>query len=179
MTSDSRSVGEHAPDNDANQTAEQTDAPVPIGPFQRSIFIAGSAGLLIATVTDSIGVLGRHTGIPLLGAIEVVQCAIVVIASAAMVGATLQRAHASVHIFTERMKPETARALDRFTSLLGALLFGLVVLGSAWVASDLWNGHERTELLHVPLRVLRALWIGGAATVCALFVRQAIQRAKQ
>lgn len=146
------------------------------GPFHRLIFLAGATGLLLATATDALSVLGRHTGVPLLGSIEIVQCAILLIASAAMIGATLQRAHASVHIFTERMRPATVRALDRATSLMGAALFAIIVLGSIWVFIDLWTGHERTELLHIPSWPLRAIWIAAACTVCGLFVRQAFRK---
>lgn len=162
--------------SDLPQASENADAAGHGGVFHRAIFIAGSTGLLLATATDALSVLGRHTGIPLLGAIEVVQCAIVLIASAAMIGATLQRAHASVHIFTERMRPATVRLLDRGTSFLGAVLFAIVVAGSIWVAADLWHGHERTEILHVPMRVLRLVWIGAAAVVCGLFLTRTFRR---
>lgn len=148
----------------------------PAGLFHRVVFLVGAGGLLLATATDALGVLGRHTAVPLLGAIEVVQCAIILIASAAMVAATLERAHASVHIFTERMRPATVRLLDRGTSLLGALLFAIMVAGSVWVAADLWHGHERTEILHIPLRALRLVWIGAALIVCGLFLSRAFRR---
>jgi len=162
----------------ASSPDKAAPAAMPGGPFHRAIFFTGSAGLLLATATDALSVLGRHTGIPLLGSIEVVQCARLLIASSAMIGATLLRAHASVHIFTERMRPDTVRKLDRATSLMGAALFAIMVAGSVWVFADLWPGHERTELLHIPSWPLRAIWIAAACTVCGLFVAQAFRKTK-
>ena len=142
----------------------------------RAIFLVGSAGLLTATATDSIAVLGRHTGFALLGSIEIVQLAVVLIASAAMIGATLEGAHASVHIFTERMRRELAARLARGAALLAGLLFLIIAAGSAWVAADLWSGHERTELLGLPLRWFRLIWILATLAIAALFVRTALAR---
>ncbi|WCT72418.1 TRAP transporter small permease subunit [Sphingomonas naphthae] len=156
--------------------SEVDPPPEKAGWLGRAVFFVGSAGLLGATATDALAVLGRHTGFTLLGSIEVVQLAVVLIASAAMVSATLQRAHASVHIFTERMKPATADAFARFASVLCAALFLLAVVGSLIVLADLWAGHERTELLGLPLRWFRLLWIATALTVAGLFIRQIFAR---
>ena len=145
-------------------------------PLTRLAFLVGSVGLLGATATDAIAVLGRHTGFALLGSIEIVQVAVVLAASSAMIGATLQRSHASVHIVTERMRPPVQRRLARVAAMLGALLFLLIALGSAWVAADLWNGFERTELLGLPLRWFRLLWIVAALLIAVLFARQAVER---
>lgn len=114
---------------------------------------------------------GRHLGFRLLGSIELIQGAAVLLASAAMVAATIAGAHASVHILTERLKPSTAARLAHVSSLIGALFFLLTVAGSAWVAADLWYGYERTELLGLPLRWFRAVWIIAALLVAASFVR--------
>ena len=62
------------------------DAPSPArGPIARVAFLVGCGGLLLATAADSIAVVGRHIGLPLLGAIEVVQAAIVLIAASSLV----------------------------------------------------------------------------------------------
>ncbi|WP_165356257.1 TRAP transporter small permease subunit [Sphingosinicella sp. BN140058] len=147
------------------------------GPLGRTAYWIGSAGLLIATAADAIAVAGRHTGFHLLGSIEVVQASVVLIASSAMVAATIVGAHASVHILTERLRPGTARRLARGAALLGTLLFLLIAAGSAWVASDLWSGFEQTELLGIPLRWLRLLWIAAALLIAMLFLRTATRRA--
>lgn len=137
-------------------------------------FLIGSAGLLVAMSTDALAVLGRHLGLPLLGSIEIVQACIVVAASSAMVGATLNRTHAEVHILTERLKPASRALLARISDLLSAAFAVVLVVGSVWIASDLWGGHERTELLHIPLAPLRIVWCASAALIAILLVVRAL-----
>jgi TRAP-type C4-dicarboxylate transport system permease small subunit len=105
-----------------------------------------------------------------------VQVAVVLIASSAMIGATIVGAHAAVHIVTERLSPRGARIAQRVADALSALTFILFAIGSAWVASDLWNGHERTELLLLPLRWFRLLWIVATLIITVLFARAAFKR---
>jgi TRAP-type C4-dicarboxylate transport system permease small subunit len=150
--------------------------PATAGRVGEAAYLVGSLGLLVATAADAIAVAGRHTGIHLLGSIEVVQSAVVLIASSAMVAATIVGSHASVHILTERLPAGTARRLARIAALLSALLFALLAAGSAWVASELWSGFEQTELLGIPLRWLRALWIAAALLIAFLFLRAAARR---
>lgn len=155
-----------------------THEPARLGPLGRTAYLIGSAGLLTATAADALAVAGRHTGFHLLGSIEVVQAAVVLIASSAMIAATIVGSHASVHIVTERLAPDNVRRLARFSDLLSALLFALVAAGSFWVATELWSGFEQTELLGIPLRWLRALWIASAILITILFVRSALRRAR-
>jgi TRAP-type transport system small permease protein len=153
-------------------------APRP-GLAARAAFAVGAIGLALATCSDALAVLGRHAGFTLLGSIEIVQLAVVLVASAAMIGATLQGAHASVHIITDRLAPATRTRLGRVTAWLCALYFLIVAIGSIWVAADLWGGHERTELLGIPLRLFRLLWIAAALFITLLFVRAATRRSTE
>ena len=150
----------------------------PARPGERLVFWVGSVGLLAAATIDGIAVLGRHVGFGFLGSIELVQVAVVLIASSAMIGATIVGSHAAVHIVTERLSPRASAVAKRVAALLSALTFLLFAIGSAWVASDLWNGHERTELLALPLRWFRLLWIVAAMIVATLFLRQALTRTR-
>lgn len=151
------------------------DAPSPVGrgPIARVAFLIGCAGLLLATAADSIAVLGRHIGFPLLGAIEVVQAAIVLIAASSLVSVTLARGHAGVHILTERLKPVPRRRLAIVADIVAALTLSLLVIGSVMILADLWNGYERSELLHIPLRLLRLLMTVALTVVAIAFVHQA------
>ncbi|MBC2665423.1 TRAP transporter small permease subunit [Novosphingobium flavum] len=143
------------------------------GPLAQIAYVLGGAGLLAATTTDSLAVAGRHTGLHLLGSIELVQAAVVLLATSAMLIATMVGGHASVHIVTERLPRPTAARLARVASAVSGVTFLLIALGSAWILSDLWNGHERTELLHLPLRWLRLLWIVFALLIAFQFFRRA------
>lgn len=136
-------------------------------------FYIGSAGLLLATAADSVAVLGRHTGFALLGSIEIVQAAIVFIAAASMVSVTLSHGHAAVHIVTDRLSPARQRQFARIAALLGAVAVGLLIAGSAILLGDVWNGHERSELLHIPLRWFRLLMLVALGVVAALFLKAA------
>lgn len=158
---------------------DEEPPPAPVtGVAGRTAFYIGSAGLLLATAADSIAVLGRHTGFALIGAIEIVQAAIVFIAASSMVSVTLSRGHAAVHILTDRLTPSRRAALARVANLLGVLALLLLAAGSLILLADLWNGHERSELLHIPLRWFRLLMIAALVFVAILFVRQALENPK-
>lgn len=157
-------------------STDTSDADAPSanhGPIARIAFLVGCGGLLLATAADSIAVLGRHIGLPLLGAIEVVQAAIVLIAASSLVSVTLACGHAGVHILTERLKPALRRRLALFADIAAALTVVLLVIGSVMILADLWNGYERSELLHIPLRVLRLLMTLALTVVAVAFAHQA------
>lgn len=156
--------------------AQRFDKPPPAkgGLLTRISFLLGSAGLLVAMSADAIAVLGRHVGFTFLGAIEIVQASVVLTASAAMVGATLSGAHARVHILIERLGTLWHRRMDRGADLLSCLFFLFLAAGSAWVAADLWAGFEVTEILGLPLRWLRLVWIGSCLLIAGLFLWRAL-----
>jgi TRAP-type C4-dicarboxylate transport system permease small subunit len=135
----------------------------------------GSVGLLGALATDAIAVAGRHVRIPLLGSVELVQAFVVIAASAAMVAATLAGGHAVVRIVTDRAPPPVRRILERAADLTGALFFGVLGAGSAWIMWDLRAGAESTELLEIPVGALRALWLISALVATGVFLRRAIR----
>jgi TRAP-type transport system small permease protein len=142
----------------------------------RGLFVIGSVGLLGAMLVDAAAVVGRHIGVPLLGSIELAEACVVLMASASLVATTLERGHASVHIFTERLRPRAKERLQRVTSLLSAAFFALILAGSVIVAGDLWHGDERSELLEIPIAPLRLFWCLSAAGVVATFIAQAVSR---
>jgi TRAP-type C4-dicarboxylate transport system permease small subunit len=169
------------PDSVIDTAAPHGEEPPPApttGFAGKAAFYIGSAGLLLATAADSIAVLGRHTGFALIGSIEIVQVAIVFIAAASMVSVTLSNGHAAVHILTERLNPRRRAALARVAAMLGVVAVGLLLAGSLILLVDMWNGYERSELLHIPLRWFRLLMIAALAVVAALFLKQAFARSQ-
>jgi TRAP-type C4-dicarboxylate transport system permease small subunit len=140
------------------------------GLLARVCFFIGAAALLIAMCCDALAVVGRHAGVPLLGSIEIVQACVVVAASAAMVGATVSRGHAAVHILLERVSEKAAARIHRLANLAGAVVTLALLAGSLWIVSDLWGGRERTELLKLPLLPLRLFWCASAGLMAALFL---------
>lgn len=139
----------------------------------RAAFVLGALGLLCAMACDALAVLGRHLGLPLRGSIELVESGIVLMACASLVGTTLERGHASVHLLTERLPAHARRRLASATHLAGALFFTFLLIGSGLVLSDMWHGAEQTELLGIPIAPLRILWCASAAAIALAFVAQA------
>lgn len=149
-----------------------------VGPSERSRFVRhalrlvaaiGTAGLLVATLTDALAVAGRHLGIPLIGSIEIVEAAIVLLACAALVMATAANGHAAVEVLTKRVGPRTRRRLAVISNLvsIGAAL--LLAAGSLMMLHDTWGGGEQSETLYIPLAPLRVFVIGAAIAVAAVF----------
>lgn len=141
----------------------------------RLFFALGAAALLVAMTADAAAVIGRHVGLPFLGAIELVQACVVIATSSAMVGATLSGAHATVHILLERVPERARRGLTAFGAAAGAACFALLAAGSAWILRDLWGGHEQTELLALPIAPLRLFWCASAALIVLLFLVRAVR----
>lgn len=130
--------------------------------------IIGSIGLTVSVLTDTFAVIGRHTGIALLGSIEIVQAAIVVFSTTAMVIATLHNHHAKVHILTDRLTPKRAKILAYIAAYISTFYCLLLLIGTTWVILETWNEHERSELLHIPLTELR-LMLAGALLLMSLY----------
>jgi TRAP-type C4-dicarboxylate transport system permease small subunit len=139
------------------------------------MFFVGSAGLLAVMLVEAVAVIGRHAGLPVLGALELVQTAIVPAACAAMLIATLRGAHAAVHMLTDRMPQAWRERTERLGALLAALFFGALTAGAVWLAADYWHGFEHSEVLHIPFRPLRMLVAASALSLTALFLYRAIR----
>jgi TRAP-type C4-dicarboxylate transport system permease small subunit len=139
----------------------------------RSLFYLGSAGLLTVMIVEAIAVVGRHIRYPLLGALEIVQAAIVPTACAAMVITTLCQAHAVVHLLLDRL-PQPARGWTRRAGWFAAgVLFAALCTGEVWLTSDFWNSFEETDVLRIPLQPLRILVTVTAGLLAAVFFHRA------
>lgn len=117
----------------------------------------GGVALTLACLTDVFAVTGRHVGIPVRGSIEFVQACVLVAGGIALISATSSGSHARVHIVADRLPPSWKEGLHRLSALLGALLTLGFLAGCLWIAADLWNSQEVSELLHLPYRVLRLI----------------------
>lgn len=125
------------------------------------LVIVGGLPLLAAMAVEFASIIGRHTGLMFTGSIELVQGAILVSSSTAIVIATLSRAHAKVRVVLSRMSGTSGLVLRRFNALGGAIFFLSLAAGSAWIMLDMWAAREQSELLGLPYMPLRAF-----ATVC-------------
>jgi TRAP-type C4-dicarboxylate transport system permease small subunit len=118
------------------------------------VWVAGGA-LLLAMVVDTTAMLGRQLHVPLLGAIELVQAAVLFGAAGALLLAAFEHSHARVHLLLDHIPQHWRRWLSRMHSACAIILYLGLLTGSAWLALDLWQGHEHSELLGIPYRPLR------------------------
>jgi len=144
-------------------------------PAQGPLFYIGASGLLIVMAIETAAVIGRHAGWPLLGAIEIIQAAILLASCSAMVSTTINRGHASVHLVTDHLAPRPRQWLLRAGSLFSALFFLGLAIGGGWLAMDFWNAHEQSELLQIPFRPLRLLAAAAVLTVAAIFLWRSLR----
>lgn len=134
--------------------------------------------MLVATATDTLAVLGRNLGLPLVGSIEIVQAAVLVSGTAALVLATGSDEHARVKILTRRLMGAGRSGSRLLGALAAAVLFAALAAGSIWVAADLWPAGERSELLGIPWRWLRLVANAGLLA-CAALSLVALARRKE
>ena len=142
------------------------------------VWIPGLA-LLFAMATDTLAMIGRQVHVPLLGAIELVQAAVLVAGCGALIVATFARTHARVHLLLDRMPAPTREFLERLHALSTAVLHAALLAGSAWLAFDLWQGHEESELLRIPYRPLRVVVVMTLAVLLLHSLRRLVLRKPQ
>ena len=138
-------------------------------------FAIGSLGLLGAMAVDFAAVVGRRSGVPLLGSIELSELCIVCMASASLLGVTLDRGHASVHLLTERLAPRPKLAFARASDLLAAVFFASILGGSLLLLFDLWHGAEQSELLQLPIKPLRVVFCASLVGIVICFVARVLK----
>ena len=137
----------------------------------------GGAALIAATAIDTLAVIGRNVGLPVVGSIELVQAAVLVSGIFGLIFATAGDDHAHVRILTDRLGRWRSSAAV-VGSLSMALFFAALLFGSVWLAADLWDGHERSEVLGVSWRVLRLIANLGLAA-CIVVALAALFRRRQ
>lgn len=115
---------------------------------------SGGAALLAATAVDTAAVIGRQVGFAIHGAIELIQAAVLIAGSLALIAATIANNHARVRILVERMGRMQPWA-HRLGDVLTIVFLAALLTGSAWLSIDLWHSHEISELAGVPWRWLR------------------------
>lgn len=140
------------------------------------LFYIGASGLMLAMIVEAISVLGRQLGLPLLGALEIIQAAILLTASASMLSATLAGVHATVHLLVDRLSPGTRAGLHRIAFAISSAFFACLSIAAVWLTVEAWNDFEHSELLHIPYRPLRVIVVIMTAAVAIVFAYKAVQR---
>lgn len=136
---------------------------------------AGGIALIIAAALNLLAVIGRHSGLPLKGAIELVQVVVLIGGSLALVAATLGRNHARVHLILDRLTGSNRDVAEWVCTALSILFYLMLLVGSCWLAVDLWGSQEVSELVGVPWRAMRAFLNLTLVVIIALLVRQLVE----
>lgn len=136
---------------------------------------AGGIALIIAASLNLLAVIGRHTGLPLKGAIELVQVAVLTAGSLALVAATLARNHARVHLILDRLTGTNRDVAEWICTALSILFYLMLLIGSCWLAADMWGSQEVSELVGVPWLAMRAFLNLTLIIIIVLLVRQLVE----
>jgi len=138
--------------------------------LKRAAIWLGGAALLAATLIDTLAVICRHIGWPITGSIEAMQAVVLVAGSLGLVIATWEDSHARVGLVVERLSAGARRVADWLSEVATLAFVVALLIGSIWLAADLWPGHEQSELLGVPWAVLRAIANISLGAVALLLV---------
>lgn len=128
------------------------------------VVLAGGA-LLVAMTVDTLAMVGRQIEVPFLGAIEIVQAAVLVASSGGLIVAALDSAHARVHLLLARLPSRWRERFERLHAVASVLVYAALLVGSAWIMLDLWGGAEESELLRIPYRPLRVVVVAMLAVL--------------
>ncbi len=146
----------------------------PPGSVRAAIWL-GSVAILVAMVCDASAVVGRHIGIPLLGSIEIVQCAVSVAGASAIAATAQLNLHAAIRVLTDRLPANIQLGGLFITDSLAAIFFAALAFGCGWIAWDLRSGAEATDLLAVPLQPFRLFVTLAFALTATSFAWTAIR----
>lgn len=134
----------------------------------------GGIGLMLVAGIDTLAVIGRHAGFPLLGSIELIQPAILVAGVAGIVFATLADAHARVRLIYDRLTAAWRKGADALSELSMLAMLSLISVGSVWLMTDLWAAHEVSDIVGVPWRWMRLIANLGLAAAIGITLRRLI-----
>jgi TRAP-type C4-dicarboxylate transport system permease small subunit len=78
------------------------------------------------------------------------------------------RTHARVRLLVDRLGDRWRARAGWFSDLLTLMFFAALLVGSGWIAVDLWGSHEQSELLGVPWKALRLIANASLLAACAI-----------
>lgn len=133
---------------------------------------------MLAMLTDSIAVMGRHLGLPLIGSIEIFRMLGALAACAAIVLATLANSHAHVHFLTDRLPKVWQRGLEMFGYLVSAVFAASLAVGSAWLFLEKLPGNEESEVIRLPYPPFRLIAVLTVVIVAVVFAYNSWKRPK-
>jgi TRAP-type C4-dicarboxylate transport system permease small subunit len=114
--------------------------------------------------------LARICGWVIVGGSEIVDVAIIVVSSMALIAGTTAGTHPSVHILTARMSSERQKHFKIVASLLAGAFFAVLCYASFDALLQYARLGEYTQLLQINITPFRAIWVLSLAIVCVVLV---------
>ena len=111
-----------------------------------------------------------------MGSIEIVQAAILIAGALSLIAATGARSHARVRLVLDRLSPGPRNVVQRGCTLLAILFYLALLAGSAWLAIDLWDAQEVSEIVGVSWRAMRLFLNCALVVILALLLQQLFWR---
>ncbi len=118
--------------------------------FSRILNIVGGAILVLMMLLTVLDVVLRYLGKPLTGTYELMAFSGALVIGFAIAQASLDDAHVSMDIVTDRLSLFNKTALLFVTKLIGLVLFALISLALFIKAHDLYKTGEVSLTLRVP-----------------------------
>ena len=130
----------------------------------------GAAALLLLAAVIVFAAIARTLGTAIVGGSEVVDVAIIVVASMALVAGTAANTHPSVHILTGRLPQSAQRLLKMVAAVLAFCFFAVLCYESGVVLLKYARLGEYTQLLRINITPFRAIWVFSLATICIVLL---------
>jgi TRAP-type C4-dicarboxylate transport system permease small subunit len=134
-----------------------------------ALWIGATALLLLAFVIVATAI-ARTLGWVIVGGSEIVDVAIIVVASMSLVASTAAGTHPSVHILTSRLRAKWQKHFKSAASFLAFAFFALLCYESGVVLLKYAQLGEYTQLLRINITPFRAVWVVSLATLCLILL---------
>lgn len=147
--------------------------------LRKWLALLGGVPLLAAMLTEFVTVVGRHTGMAVLGSIELVQAAILISSTTAILIATWNHSHAKVRVLLNSLSESHGEILGRINAACAAFFFIALTAGGVWITMDMWSAYEQSEILGLPYLPLRCFACVGSAATAVIYLRRVFSRLPQ
>lgn len=113
---------------------------------------------------------------PVPGDVELTQFGIALCISLALPWAQARGANIIVDFFTQRLRPRAVAVLDGAGALLMAVFYALLSWRTSMGAVAVWQAHEASMILDLPMWWVYAALAPGLALASAIALRQAVRQ---
>jgi TRAP-type C4-dicarboxylate transport system permease small subunit len=143
--------------------------------LERCVIWVGAAALILLGLLICASVVLRLTGSVIKGNSEIGEMLIIIVASTALVAATLTSAHPYVHMLVDKIATRWRYRLAAVIAAIGAVFWSVVAWMNGKIAIENAALIEETELLRISLTPFRTIWIISLLLVAAVLVAGVVQ----